>query len=1053
MIKNLVAILCIALLSSPMSWARNSRPAKETIGDILNKIENRSEKVSFSRKTRTALPQIQIEKHKAKINLGQVRPPSSSQLYYPNGTDEAELEQTIDEAINQLFKLALEFRYSPGRGEIWLRLAEQYVDKARLIEYRIMSEHDLAMAAFEAGKAGRPPPVNLSIAQKYNHKAIQLYKWFVHDFPNSPKMPQALFFLGYNYFQLGQPQKGERYYLRLTNEFPHSMFVDESNFALGDYYFGNNDFKKALIYYGRVASNPSHHLYSFAMYKLAWCYYKLNNSREGLKYLEQVILAGRRAVSRNSHSFNGVSRIRLATQAISDLIVFFAESGDPRVARPYFIRVIGPRHVDVYLTKLAYFYLDIGKRDDARVIFKDLIAHNPTSLHSYDFQYAIVKAYDEAGQPKIFNQELRTWIRKYGPGSYWQRVNDNNPKIIAKANQLMEALLRNHVLFEHEVAQKSQTRYAYLRAKAGYELYFHTFQQGSNMDEMHFFYAELLYDLGDYGFAADNYTWVVNNAPKSPYYKKSILDAVLAYGKLLPNDYQIRKMVGNTNKRIRFTPAIKAFEGAAKQYLAQVHKGKDVVAVKYRLGALDYAFNHFNSAIFYLNNIIHKYPGTRYAQYSANHLLDIYNLRHDYVGLKKEAEDILSIPQLANSKIGGEVREIKVKTEFKLVNNLEHNKNYADAAKAYEKFAQRNRGNALAAPALFNAAVNFERSNEIVPAIQIYSRLAYGAGAIPISIRKKSSQFLPVLYKKTGNYPAAARAYEAYAQRYPSDYISLGYRYNAAVIFDGLNDYGPALTNYEIYFNKDRARDRIGVLYSMAKIYKRIHQNDRAIYEYKKYLNMGPSNARHVIDATYAIAQLEGEMRRFGLRDMWLRRTVAVQRRLSSIKGPVGVSSAAKAKYTLIHPLFSELIAIHIPKNPVAQKRAITRKLALLASLRRQLKIVINYNDGPEIVASLTLLGQALENLYNSIVTAPLPAGLNASEIKQYQTLLDQKAAPFKTEALTTYQTAIRKGSELEAYTPTLTVAIRSLNRLKGKANHDWGTKILPVKMPDTMGL
>src|SRR6185312_2355712 len=151
-------------------------------------------------------------------------------------------------------------------------------------------------------------------------------------------------------------------------------------------------------------------------------------------------------------------------------------------------------------------------------------------------------------------------------------ANRNDQKVITKANQLMDSLLRNHVLLEHEVAQKTHVKSAYQRAQSGYALYFQTFQQGPKMDQMHFFYGELLYDLQKYNQAATHYMWVVDNAPQSPYYKKALLNALLSDEKKLPSDAQIRHIVGNSTTFVPFTPPITRFEGAAKLYLAHTQK-------------------------------------------------------------------------------------------------------------------------------------------------------------------------------------------------------------------------------------------------------------------------------------------------------------------------------------------------------------------------------------------------------------------------------------------------------------------------------------------------
>src|SRR5690606_23988879 len=108
-----------------------------------------------------------------------------------------------------------------------------------------------------------------------------------------------------------------------------SPYVDESNFALGEFHFEKEQWKEALQYYLRVAKNPRARLYSFSLYKAAWCYYKSGSVKNALASLERVIRAGRAAQGKTDGS-SGVSRIRLATEAMKDLVIFYAEVGTPQ---------------------------------------------------------------------------------------------------------------------------------------------------------------------------------------------------------------------------------------------------------------------------------------------------------------------------------------------------------------------------------------------------------------------------------------------------------------------------------------------------------------------------------------------------------------------------------------------------------------------------------------------------------------------------------------------------------------------------------------------------
>jgi tetratricopeptide (TPR) repeat protein len=1038
--------------SKPKGSTTAAQAKPRTVGDLLKGIERRSEKVNFT-KSKSALPNTKLGPAPTKVNLREVKPPSSNRLYYEEGTDEAQLEQVTDEGINQLFNLTKRYSKSTKRGELWLRLAEMYVEKSRLIEFRLINDHDAKMQSYQDGKLKKRPKLDLSPAMAYNKKAVQLYEWFLRDFPTDPKVDQALFFLGYNYFEMNEAKKGQEYYVRLTKEFPNSLYVSESNFALGEYHFESERWKESLVYYERVAEQKSSRLYTFALYKMAWSYYKLNQSKKGLNYIEQVVFEGRKSKGQKDASIGGVSRIRLATEAIKDLIVFFAEAGDYKTSRAYFEEVVGQKSAAANLARLAQFYADTGNREAARFVFSDLIDQEPNSLRAHDYQYAIVKMYGSSGGAQGFRAELFNWIEQYGPGSSWQRVNSGEKEALRKANELMEGLLRNHVLLQHQTAQNSRTKSSQQSARSGYELYFNTFKGLAKNDEMHFFYGELLFDMDDFALAAEHYAWVIENTPDSPYFQKALLNSLLAYEKRLPNENKIKELVGTSTEPIEFPPAVSAFEKVAFKFMERAPKSESVVAVRYRLGALYYLFNQFDKAMPLLQEIVKKHPKTEYAKHAANHMLDIFNLKKDYAGLQSAANDILAIPELAKSGVGEQIRDIKLKTDFKLAKELEDKKDFAGSARAYEDFASRNRASDLSPAALFNAAVNYERAGDLVKAIAMYSAVSGFKGKPTQTLVTKSNKFLPALYEKTGQYARAAQLFEAYARQNPKDALAEEYHYNAAVIFDGMNSYASAIKNYEDYFAKARGKDRIESLFLVAKIYERSGQTAKAIAQYEKYVNSGSSNAAGVIEAHFTIAKLHEVAGRKPVADKWYTKTVLLQRRLAQSTKAVGASYAAEAKFKLVYKTYEELVAIRIPASPAKQGEAVQKKLALINRLKDQLKAVIAYDDAYQVVAALSLQGQALQHLYSAIAASPRPPGLKPEELKQYEAGIQGIASPFRDQALEVYRTAIARGHDLQGYNESLLVALKNASVLSGKPDPTLGTVVIETKVPDGMEL
>ncbi|MBK7844723.1 MAG: tetratricopeptide repeat protein [Bdellovibrionales bacterium] len=1045
MLFAFISNFCQFAVGAPSERAPAEAGKVKTVGDVLRKIEGKNLSI---KKGDSKLPQFQEFESRKQTNLQAVKPPSSTSLYYEEGSEEAVLEKVTDDGIDQLFKLTNKFKSSKKRGELWLRLAELYVEKSRLIEFRLHQEFDRKI---RESKEGSPKQkLNLGPAQEYNRKAVQLYEWFLRDFPTDEKVDQALFFLGFNYFELNDEKKGMSYYQRLTKEFPKSPFVDESNFAIGEFHFENERWSEALPHYQQVANNRRARLFSFALYKSAWCQYKVGSVKEALQSLERVIKAGRMAKSQEEKTIGGVSRIRLATEALKDLVIFYAEVGSYKAAKDYFAQVAGPKNVNSLQEKLAYYYADMGQRTGARFTFHELIEANQSAPKAYDYQYQIVTMYAATGEAKIFKQELYNWIQGYGPDSAWQKTNGRNRELIAKATQLIETTLRNYILQQHQTAQNSRAPNAQAMAKSGYELYFRVFKDSPKLDEMHFFFAELLFDIEEYERASDHYLWVAENAPNSAYFDKSVLNAILSLEKKLPTSEEVKKIVGGTTSPVEFDSTIKKFEKVVLRFLKDFPKGPDSIAIKYRLGALYYYYNQFDRALLSFQDIIKTAPNTKFAEYSANLTLDIYNLKNDYEGLEKAGQEILSIPQLAASPVGSQVQSILEKSSFKRAQNMEAEKDFLSSAKQFESFSNKNARSELATSARFNSAVNYERAGDLLKALAMYGSVLKGSGKGHEALKQKSLKFMALLYEKSGQYKEAAEFFEKYAnENAKGDKDAVDFFYNAGVIRDGMNFFNAALDNYQKYFDRSKRRDRMEVIFLMAKIWQKRGNLKNARSYYSQYVDLNPANASALIEALFQLGVIEEKLGRQKASDDYFKRTVAVQKGFSKNGTPVGVAYAAEAQFKIIYRVYDELRSIKIPADPSGQDSAVRRKLDLISKLKERLKEVIKYDDAYMVVAALTLSGQANQHMSAALYSVALPSKLSPDQLKEYKAGVDKVARPFQDEALSNYTAAIEKGYRLEGYNEWLKAAFVEANRLNSEKFPNFGEEAILTKLPD----
>lgn len=989
-------------------------------------------------------------------SLGAVKPPRSNE-FLDGGSKEAEYERLVDQEIAALYKLSQQNKRSQNRGEIWLRLGERYVEKARLSEFRSQAEYDKKLKDFQDKKTGIKPKLEQGASREYNKKAVELYTWFINDFPNDSKVDQALFFLGYNQFELGNTQLGEKYYQDLVTRFPNSAYVTESYFALGEFYFENEAWQKALDSYTRVVQVRKARLNAFALYKSAWCLYRVGRTPTGLKALERVVRMSRAAEAADSiQGRKSVNKVRLASEAMKDYVPFFAESGNPQDAVKEFQRVAGEEQQAIkMIERLAYIYADSGNRPAANLLFKQLIGMNPTGERAAEYQYQVVLTFATSDQ-KEFRRELEVWLESFGPTSFWAKENAKNEKLVSDTAKLQESTVRNNVLQLHQTAQNSRAQYSQQVAHAAYVQYFKYFGSTDRAAEMRFFHGELLFDMGRYEDAAKVYSWVAENDKKGEFREKAIINAVLALEKDLPSSQQIDEKRGNSLEKIPLDPPVQRFEKAAVRYIQALPKGEKTPDIMRRLGVLYYGYNHFDEAIDIFEKLVKDNPKSPNAEIAGNLLLDIYKLRGDMAGFAEKGTALLAIPGVASTKFGAQVKGMMEKANYMRADKLSETGDTKKAAKEFEDFAANYKGSELGNAARFKAAVNYEKAGELAPAIRMYNMVLAGQSNDPKikSAQNDARNALARIYQQTGQLELAAKQYGAYAAANPKDQKAVNAYYNAGLIWEALGDTGQAMKSYDAYIASSTKADRFEVLFAQAEIHRKAGNRTKAMNVYEQYLNKGPRNEGHAIEAMFRIGAIVDKQGNRANARRWYSRAVEAHKKAGRQGKEGGVRYAAEARFELAQETFRELKAIRFTANEKQQAQAGLELKRLREKYINEMKEVIRYDNAPMIVAALASSGEMFEGLANVLSRVPVPAGFAGDDAKKYKELVQGQVDGFKKEAKNSYKAAIDKSHELESYNEWAQVATANYAALEpDAAGGNAGEVAADARAADWMGM
>lgn len=953
-----------------------------------------------------------------------LKPIKTSKALKSDNEDYNELNRAIDQQINELNKIIK--KIGPGqKAELWARLGGLYVEKADLVKRLIDQkfEKDQVAGKSVVGYIDYKP------AHVYNKKAIRLYQQFLKETPKGTKVDQALFFLGYNLFELGETKSGLKYYQELTSRYPKSIYIGESRFALAEFYFENDQFKEAQGHYSFVIGNGPKKLSIISMYKLSWCQFRQGEFKNAIQNLEKVIQVSnaKKAISQG---------INIEAEAKRDMVLFYSEGGQAERAKGYFDAIFGSEASFDQLERLAYLYSDKGNRQDAQVMFEYLIRKKPYDVRAFDYQHQIVKMYSQAKDHQAFKNQLQAWIKGFGPQSNWYAKNKASSEVVEKSNKLIETATRTWVLQQHQSAQNSRGAFSQKLALEGYKVYFSEFNKHPNAIDLHFFHGELLYDMKKYDEASVEYRWVVDNGINSKYRAQAAANILISAEKSIPKDQEIAKIVGDRTEKVNFDSVVENYISQGEWYIKNFPNDKKRLEIEFRIARLHYQYNHFEQAVPRFKKIVREHPDTKFGEYSANLLLDIYNIKKDYEGLAQASNELMAIPQIARSSVGKDILQMQDKVNFKVAQDLEKSGKIKESAFQYESYSKNNRQSELAPTAVFNAAINFNKVGLSLKSIEMIKQLNNYSDPKAKELSSKAETILPALYQSTGQLKLAAVANLKLANQSKVKSAQRDLYYNAGILFEAVDQKRDAISSFEKAYQISGPRDATMTLFEMAKLHRELGQKAAATRYLEQFLSAyGAADIKSVSAAywlyEYNLNNSNGEK--------WARSVLNLHKSVSANQRELTRSFAAKVELQKVKYALAEVRNVKL-NNASKLKQQSDLKISKIDQLNKAAAQAIAIGSPEETLETVFFSAEANLDLYQSLIQAPLPAELSKPEdIQNYKAAVSSLAQPFLQKAIEAYQLVIQRSAEFETYNQAYFNSRAAIEKLKPGSTYEKG--------------
>ena len=900
-----------------------------------------------------------------------------------------------------------------GRAEGLFKLAELLWEDTRRNYIKDMDSFEREMEACRrrtkvCGKKPKEPQLDFTRPEK-------LYKTILTDHPNYRRTDLVLYLVGFAAREDGRVNESLNTFKQVIERFPESPLYGDSWMMIGENFFTNGKWEQARSAYKNILDRPESPSFDLALFKTAWCDWKLGDSDMAAKRFKQVLDLAAEAEKTGTQRERR-RRAQLRDEALDYLVLVFTEDESIKAKDVYdFLASIGgEQYSEAVLVRLADLFFTQADYERSVEAYRFLINLRPASIDAAKYQRRVVDAYMEALEGDKTMAEIKVLVDNYGLKSDWAEANKDSPRSVKRVYKQTEALVRGIGKGFHAEAQafEKQRRKPdiklYTRAANTYEYYLSAYSKDKHATEARFLRAEIMFfKLGKAEEAGDEYLKVGKSAPVGKYHKDALLKAMAAFKKARPTNV-------DTTGRRELLPVDRKFAEATDMYATLFPADPEIVGVIYENGELFYKYGDYDEAIKRFGLIVTKYPDHQNAGAAGDRILEGLAKAEDYENIEEWARKLKSAKAFQSNAEQKRLDRIIVESIGKSGEKYSKAGRYERAAKFYLRVPKEFPNNSLAPKSYFNAAVMFEKAKKPEEAAATY--IAMSDRYKKHELAQKAAFTAAQVYESVAYFERAAEAYEIVAKRYPRTERGADALFNAGVIRQALGQPRRAIKHYEAYAKRFRKKkDTEEVAFRVGVVYEQAGNDGRAERAFKSYMKKYRGGS-HLVEA-------ETRAGRSAYRLGQLRRSAGLfqnaQKRWKRSKGAAkknGKKWAAEARYYEGELLFRKYDAIKLDVKPKSLDRTLNKKMKFLDQASTIYLDVLEFGDAQWGTAALYRIGSIMEEFAASLREAPPPPGLSKQEKEMYRDALDNKVIDIEEKAIELYTTGYEKALTLKVY-------------------------------------
>jgi tetratricopeptide (TPR) repeat protein len=820
---------------------------------------------------------------------------------------------------------------------------------------------DLNMEAGEGERmAGEASTIDMQGAE-----AIKLYTSLLKSYPDYPRNDQVLYQLARAYETTGQPEKALSTLDDVLRRYPKSPQLDEVQFRRGELLFSARDYRRAQDAYQYVVTKGDKAAFlSQSLYKHGWSLFKQGLNDESLPSFAGVL--DRTMLAKDTHALIPLEKLPRANRELADdtlrvMAVTFSYDDDSVGAVEKFLAGHNnPAYAPIIYSRLGDLYVEKERFQDAASVYRAYATREPNSEFSPGLSQQAIEAYRKGGFTELVLEGKREYVALYNYGTtFWSGRNKADYPNIAKELKLN---LKDVATYFHANAQKSKKVDEYREAARWYRTYLESFPDDPDSFGTHYLLSETLYSSEDYQGAAAEFTKTAYNYPRNP------RSATAAYAAL-----------GSYTKYEEKLPAAEKVEAhklavdAGVKFGTSFPEHPDSAGVLTRAAEDIFATQDLQRSIEVANLVLAHQPPA-----------DQPKRRIAYTIIGQANFDLLQFAEAEKGYIAA--RDLLPPAD----------KMRADLTERIASAVYRQAEAKQKAGDNLGAVDDFLRISQVAGSSKIAAQAEYDAGASLINLKE---------------YPRAIQVLERFRTNNPKSEFTADVTRKLAVAYGETGQAGQAAVEFErIALNPAETKEiQREANLQAADLYAKAGNTPKAVGMLERFVVAYPTPVADSVEARWKLAEIAGTAGNIEKQRSWQREIVNADRTAGAGRTDRTQYLAAKSQLALASPARDEFrsISLVLPlKTSLAKKRK-----AMEAALGGY-KAAADYRVAEVTTVATYEIAEIYRKLGQDIMKSERPKKLDADQVEEYSSLLEEQAFPFEEQAISTHEINTKRARE-----------------------------------------